>query len=597
MKNLAVIVLMLGNCQWAYSQDDTVGSGRAIRFDGMDDYIDLGNIFDNVSLPITISAWIYIEPQTTIITLPIFDSQDNSLLYNGFTLSVSNIPHIGITYGDGQGGNNPAFRRAKAGYFQNLTGRWVNVSATARSGVDMDVYLNGYNLGGEYQGSSNLPMNSNSPSEVAKIGYWYSNGNTFRFKGIMDELRIWNRSLSQQEIRETMCQKLKGNEPDLIGYWTFDETSGEILKDKSISKFDGKLKGNPTRVYSGAPVGDASVFLYPAGWSGKSLMLDDLSVKNVSGNPYGVHIYKVNQTPSQTAGLDLTTLQPPYYGVFLASDDTDNKFDLSFRADQNCRSYQRKNNSEPSWVESKMITAMEERIEIVPTIPNGNLAVNLGVDTTLCNKKSLSLIAQKEEAGKTFLWSTGHTSPSISITSSGAFWVEVKEACKVARDTILVSFLNTPSGFSLGEDDFSCRFEVRTLNPDLGNQDLDFTWQDGSKEKSLDVKDYGIYWLKVQNTCGSSIDSIRFSPIELSAMFFPNFISPNNGDEDNQFFILDSILLGSEFSVYNRWGKKVYQSLQYQNDWDGEDLPSGIYFYTIHGACLEKRKGTITILH
>ena len=597
MKKVLLILLILGSWQLAYPQDDVVGSGRAIRFDGIDDYIDLGNIYDGVVLPITISAWIYIEPEASIITLPIFDSQDNSSLYNGFTLSISTIPHIGFTYGDGQGGNNPAFRRAKAGYFKNLTGRWVHVAATARSGVDMDVYLNGFNLGGEYQGSSNLPMNSNSPAEVAKIGFWFSNGNTFRFKGIMDELRIWNRSLFQQEIRETMCQKLKGNEPGLIGYWTFDETSGDVLKDKSISQYHGKLKGNPTRVYSGAPVGDASVFLYPAGWSGKSLMLDDLSVTNVSGNPYGVHIYKVNQTPSQTGGLNLTTIQPPYYGIFLASDDTDNKFDLSFTADKVCQSFQRTDNSKSLWHESEMLSGFPERLEIIPSFEEVDLEVNLGADSTLCNKKSLSLIAQKEEAGKTFLWSTGHTSPSISITSSGAFWVEVKEACKVARDTILVSFLNTPPGFSLGEDDFSCRFEVRTLNPDLGNQDLDFTWQDGSKEKSLYVKDYGIYWLKVENACGSSIDSIRFSRIELNDPFFPNFISPNNGDEDNQFFILDSILLGSEFSVYNRWGKKVYQSLQYQNDWNGEDLPSGIYFYTIHGACLENWKGAITIVH
>lgn len=595
MKKVLLILLILGSWQLAYPQDDVVGSGRAMRFDGIDDYIDLGNIYDNVALPITISAWIYIEPETNIITLPIFDSQDNSSLYNGFTLSVSTIPHIGFTYGDGQGGNNPVFRRAKAGYFQNLTGRWVHVAVTARSGVDMDIYLNGFNLGGEYQGSSTLPMNSDSLTEVAKIGFWFSNGNTFRFKGIMDELRIWNRSLSQQEIHETMCQKLNGNEPGLIGYWNFDETSGDVLKDLS-SNHHGELKGNPTRVYSGAPVGDESVFLYTNDWVGKSLMKDDLSVVNVSGNPYGVHVYKINQTPSQTGGLNLTTVQPPYYGIFLASDDTDNEFDLSFTANTVCQSFQRTDNSESTWDESEMLSGFQERLEIIPSFEEVDLEVNLGADTILCNKQSFLLEAQNEVTGKTFLWGTGETSSSITVTSAGAFWVEVQEACKVDSDTIQVSFLNTPSSFSLGENEVSCRFESRTLSTDLVNDGFDFTWQDGSKEKTLHVVDYGLYWLKVENACGSAIDSIRFSHIELKDPFFPNFISPDNGDEDNQFFILDSQLIGSEFSLFNRWGKKVYQSLQYQNDWDGEDLPSGIYFYTIHGACLENRKGTVTIV-
>ena len=40
------------------AQVDNTGSGRAVQFDGVDDYINLGNVYDNLALPFTVSAWI-----------------------------------------------------------------------------------------------------------------------------------------------------------------------------------------------------------------------------------------------------------------------------------------------------------------------------------------------------------------------------------------------------------------------------------------------------------------------------------------------------------------------------------------------------------
>src|SRR5688500_15499274 len=157
-----------------YCQIDVVGSGRAILFDGVDDYVDLGDIYDNIALPTTMSAWIYVEPEEQPIQLPIFDSQDNLSTYNGFTLLTSTLPHVGFSMGDGRGGNNPAYRRARAGYF-NTMGSWVYVTAVARSGNDIHTYVNGREISADYQGTSPYPMNSYSPAEVAKIGYIFAN--------------------------------------------------------------------------------------------------------------------------------------------------------------------------------------------------------------------------------------------------------------------------------------------------------------------------------------------------------------------------------------------------------------------------------------
>ena len=41
----------------------------------------------------------------------------------------------------------------------------------------------------------------------------------------------------------------------------------------------------------------------------------------------------------------------------------------------------------------------------------------------------------------------------------------------------------------------------------------------------------------------------------------------------------------SELTIFNRWGRIVYHSKDYQNNWDGGNLSDGTYFYVLkcHG--------------
>ncbi|HEY5746741.1 MAG TPA: LamG domain-containing protein [Chryseolinea sp.] len=227
---------------------------RAISFDGVDDYIDLGNIYDNVTLPVTISVWVWVDPNVPDGSLPIIDSQDGLPYYNGFSLITSNISHVGVQYGDGQGENSEYYRRAKSALFNPVTGRWVNLTGVMRSATDMSCYLNGVDMGGTYAGSSNSPLKSNSPQENAKVGILSNNGRTIHFQGKLDELRIWNRALTEAEVQKFMITKLDSSAPGLIGYWDFNEATGDAVIDKSASKFNGTLKNSPSRVASEVPV-------------------------------------------------------------------------------------------------------------------------------------------------------------------------------------------------------------------------------------------------------------------------------------------------------------------------------------------------------
>ena len=729
-------VFIVSVTQVAGQQLDEIGSGRAILFDGNNHYVDLGNVYDDLALPVTISVWVKISPGATY-AFPIFNSQDNLPLYNGVTFIVSSSA-FSIQYGDGMGENDPYYRRGKSASIPDMSGQWINLTGVMRSENDMDLYLNGINMGGAYSGSSPFPMSSNSPGDNAKVGYWYSNGITTYFKGSMDELRIFNRSLSELEIRQQMCKRLTGNETGLIGYWTFDELSGNILKDKSPNHFDGVLMGNPTRVYSGAPVGDVSTHLYSASWSGKSLKLDDVEVTGVTGNPEGVHIYKVNSVPSQTTGLDDINAANPYYGVFIASRDDNNFFDASKKSLNICSFFIREENSIPQWSPSAELKSVKRRMEIVPVIGE-EIIVDLGVYRILCDQPSYLVESGIADlTGKSFLWSTGETTPNITVAKSGLYSVDVSDVCGTYSDTVNILFEKKPS-FSLGPDETLCltqpklltpyenpaglnfkwqdgstqqsfevrdpgtywvtienicgaltdsvRIEKREVEPpdigsdrivcdqishtletgildhsdksvmwstgqssgsieinksgiyhvsvtsicgidrdtvniifskkpaalDLGNDealcafaprvlkpydskgDLEFEWQDGSKGESLALTDFGKYWVEVRNACGIESDTVVLSKRETNIREIPNIITPN-GDPLNQHFVLERETGGANrLTLYNRWGNEVFTTNDYRNDWDGDGLAPGVYFYHVNGSCIGDKKGTLTI--
>ena len=78
-------------------------------------------------------------------------------------------------------------------------------------------------------------------------------------------------------------------------------------------------------------------------------------------------------------------------------------------------------------------------------------------------------------------------------------------------------------------------------------------------------------------------------PVKLK---IPNIFTPN-GDGINDYFEigygeegkpindLNVYFLSNKLTIFNRWGRIVYESNDYKNDWDGGKLPDGTYFYVL----------------
>jgi len=126
-------------------------------------------------------------------------------------------------------------------------------------------------------------------------------------------------------------------------------------------------------------------------------------------------------------------------------------------------------------------------------------------DTTAC--ASLSGITLASPTGYTSqVWSTGVTTDTITISTTGSYWVVETGSCTLLADTFHVTFKPLPV-INLGNDTGFCQGDsliLTSLQPDGST----YLWSTGSTGDSIHILTSGTYWLTVNNGC-TATDSIQ----------------------------------------------------------------------------------------
>ena len=185
-------------------------AGQALNFDGSDDYVDAGN---NASLALansmTISAWVYSKDglDGTIAAKCLCYNQG---LYS-FTVSSAKLRYCA--------GEDNEFNYIIDSLDSISLNQWQHV-VFVRDNNQITFYINGVQDSGGWQGHNAF---SDNLSNVLLGGSNSSGYNS-------DEVRIYNRALSQSEITELYNQgqvKINASQANkltsgLVGHWTFD---------------------------------------------------------------------------------------------------------------------------------------------------------------------------------------------------------------------------------------------------------------------------------------------------------------------------------------------------------------------------------------
>ncbi|MFA5126133.1 MAG: LamG domain-containing protein [archaeon] len=114
-------------------------------------------------------------------------------------------------------------------------GKWYHIAATY-SGSVVKIFLNGVLENSTSYSGSNLINNSAYISDSAELT------STREFYGSIDEVAIWNRALSDSEIKDLYYSQSPSFHNSLVGLWHLNETSG-TLEDLSGYNNDGTNNG------------------------------------------------------------------------------------------------------------------------------------------------------------------------------------------------------------------------------------------------------------------------------------------------------------------------------------------------------------------
>ncbi|NLA25249.1 MAG: T9SS type A sorting domain-containing protein [Bacteroidales bacterium] len=228
---LLALILALGNLAFAQNY--------ALDFDGIDDKVGfIDNEVLNPTFAITVEAWINADSWKSSIWAGTIVSKQGTNPDRGYCLTVGEGGKAEFTVAIGN-----QWKAVATPAVMGLSA-WYHI-AGVYDGATISIYINGV-----LQNSMALTGNINPSNGVALN---FADNPTWSgrfFDGRIDEVRIWNIGRTAEEILENMGTEIDPETPGLIGYWDFNEGTGNTLNDLTENENNGFcLNMNPEPVW------------------------------------------------------------------------------------------------------------------------------------------------------------------------------------------------------------------------------------------------------------------------------------------------------------------------------------------------------------
>jgi gliding motility-associated-like protein len=230
---------------------------------------------------------------------------------------------------------------------------------------------------------------------------------------------------------------------------------------------------------------------------------------------------------------------------------------------------------------------------------------NLGGPYYVCQGQSINIGTSVSYDKPSFLWNTGSTSGSISVSNQG--WYELLVTDSAGCFTMDSAYLtvNALPNIPLSKDTTIPASTSLTLNAGSGNNY--YLWNTGQNSQEININNPGTYWVTVTDIAGCvKTDTIIVKEgIATINIRIPNAFTPDNSVENKNWDIVAlNNYPNASVEVYDRWGRMVFQAKNgYPSPgWDGtcrgKNLPMDSYFYNIklNDGTTSSYKGSVTII-
>ncbi len=214
------------------------------EFAGAEQYIDLPDAETDFSNGLTISAWVNYDNfnhWSRIIDFGNGPNSDNILLANQGTSSS-------LVLSTRIGGNSSRVTADDV----LVTGEWIHIAASIDADGIAVIYFNGAVVA---SGDVHIPSTLLRTNNFIGRSNW---NNDAYFDGKMDEIALWNASLTQDEIRDWMYKDIDASHPqfdNLVFAFNFNEANDSQVVDISVNEIVGtKMNYVPSLLFDGRAI-------------------------------------------------------------------------------------------------------------------------------------------------------------------------------------------------------------------------------------------------------------------------------------------------------------------------------------------------------
>ncbi len=244
-------------------------------------------------------------------------------------------------------------------------------------------------------------------------------------------------------------------------------------------------------------------------------------------------------------------------------------------------------------------------------VSRSGLSVNI-VGTPICVNNTIvdpaimlaEIPGNTNTSGLTYSWSTGQSSPSITVDEPGLYQVTVTDPNEC----------QSSSFYEVVIDEFNAQILPGDTTIDLGNSitlnatDGDvYIWNEDPTLSCTDCKNPSAtpeqtttYTVEINRFTGCVVNaSITIGILTENAtcgqVFVPNILTPG-GNGFNDTWVIDNLSPQNELFVYDRLGSQVFSASPYENNWRGSGLEKGTYLYILRLSDNQICRGSLTII-
>ena len=196
---------------------------------------------------------------------------------------------------------------------------------------------------------------------------------------------------------------------------------------------------------------------------------------------------------------------------------------------------------------------------------------------------------------------TTFINPNVTANQSGTYTITfIDNECS---DTVTqqVTFLPFPTANIILDSATICRGDSMLVTLETSDPN-NVIWNNNPllNTTTIAVSEGGFYTAEVTNQCGSASDVFE---LFIEDCVIPNVITPNGDGQNDVFYTnIAETYTDTHVTIYNRWGRKVYENTNYDNSWNGVNngggaLAGGTYYYILtYNNETKDEKGFITLI-